>query len=137
MIDISLVIPTYNRTSLLKRALESVSMQTHKPDEIIVVDDGSTDDTAGMVKREFPDIVYIHQQNSGVSAARNLGIKKASHNWIAFLDPDNSARDCPQSLKKSGFAMESGLTRWTSIKNTAAGFSSIACPYVPFRLRQR
>ena len=89
MNNISLVIPAYNRTSLLKRALDSVSMQTHKPAEIIVVDDGSTDNTAKMIKKEFPDIVYIHQKNSGVSAARNLGIKKSRHEWIALLDSDD------------------------------------------------
>ena len=89
MTDISLVIPAYNRASLLKRALESVAMQTNRPAEIIVVDDGSTDDTAIMIKKEFPDVVYIHQKNSGVSAARNLGIQNANHEWIAFLDSDD------------------------------------------------
>jgi len=89
MNDISLVVPTYNRALLLKRALESVAMQTQLPDEIIVVDDGSTDDTAKMIKKEFPGVVYIHQKNSGVSAARNLGIQKASHEWIALLDSDD------------------------------------------------
>lgn len=89
MIDISLVIPTYNRASLLRRALESVALQTQLPDEIIVVDDGSTDDTAEMIKKEFPGVVYIHQNNSGVSAARNMGIREASYEWIALLDSDD------------------------------------------------
>ncbi|MFV1992578.1 MAG: glycosyltransferase family 2 protein [Acidiferrobacterales bacterium] len=89
MIDISLIIPTYNRTSCLKRALESVSRQTYEPAEIIVVDDGSTDDTAKMIKKDYPDIIYIQQENSGVSAARNLGIQNANHEWIALLDSDD------------------------------------------------
>lgn len=89
MIAVTLIVPTFNRTSLLKRALESVYAQTIMPTEIIVVDDGSTDNTAQMIKEDFPDVIYIHQENKGVSSARNRGIKNANCPWIAFLDADD------------------------------------------------
>jgi len=88
-LEITVVIPTYNRYELLKRALASVFAQTQRVDEIIVVDDGSTDDTAQIIK-DFPSITYIYQENRGVSAARNAGIKEAKNEWIAFLDSDDA-----------------------------------------------
>lgn len=87
---ISLIIPTYNRCSLLKRALNSVFEQSRKPDEIIVVDDGSTDNTLDMLNNEFPQVTTIRQINKGVSAARNSGIQQAKGDWIAFLDSDDT-----------------------------------------------
>jgi glycosyltransferase involved in cell wall biosynthesis len=86
--DISVVIPTYNRYEVLKRALTSVYEQTHKPKEVIIIDDGSTDETSQIIKT-FPDAKYYYQKNSGVSSARNLGIEKANYEWIAFLDSDD------------------------------------------------
>ena len=86
--DISVVIPTYNRYEVLKRALTSVYSQIHKPKEVIIIDDGSTDETSQILKY-FPDAVYIYQENAGVSSARNLGIKKSNYEWIAFLDSDD------------------------------------------------
>jgi len=85
---ISVVIPTYNRYEVLKRALSCVFSQTHLPFEVIVIDDGSTDKTQQIIQ-EFPNIKYFFQDNAGVSSARNLGIKKASCEWIAFLDSDD------------------------------------------------
>jgi GT2 family glycosyltransferase len=86
---ISVVIPTHNRCDLLKRALLSVSAQTLLPTDIVVIDDGSTDDTAAMIRAEFPAVRYYHQENQGVSSARNLGIQHATGDWIAFLDSDD------------------------------------------------
>jgi len=86
--DITVIIPTYNRYELLKRALLCVYNQTYMPKEIIVVDDGSVDDTF-QIKKDFPDIKYIYQINKGVSSARNLGIKNSICKWIAFLDSDD------------------------------------------------
>ncbi|MEA2091113.1 MAG: glycosyltransferase [Campylobacterota bacterium] len=86
--QISVVIPTYNRYEALKRALASVYAQTHKAKEIIIIDDGSTDETSQIIKL-FPDIKYFYQKNSGVSSARNLGIEKSESEWIAFLDSDD------------------------------------------------
>jgi len=62
--------------------------QTYQPKEIIVVDDGSTDNTS-QIKQDFPTIIYRYQENLGVSSARNLGISLASNDWIAFLDSDD------------------------------------------------
>jgi len=87
---ISLVIPCYNRSSLLNRALHSVFEQSFLPDEVIVVDDGSTDDTAEMLQKNFPQVTYLYQENSGVSHARNTGIKHATGDWIALLDSDDT-----------------------------------------------
>ncbi len=86
---ISVVIPTYNRYEFLKRALDSVYTQTYTVGEVIVIDDGSTDETS-QIKKDFPYIKYIYQENAGVSSARNLGIKNASYEWIAFLDSDDT-----------------------------------------------
>ena len=86
--DISVVIPTYNRYDFLKRALASVYAQTYQPQEIIIVDDGSTDNTKN-IQKDFPNIIYIYQKNGGVSSARNLGITNSTCNWIAFLDSDD------------------------------------------------
>ena len=87
--DISVIIPTYNRRNTLPRAVESVLNQTYKPIEIIVVDDGSTDGTKEMFSEMYPLVRYIYQANSGVSSARNKGINSASGDWIALLDSDD------------------------------------------------
>ena len=87
--NISVVIPTYNRYDFLKSALDSVYAQTYLPKEVIVIDDGSTDNTS-QIQKDFPQIQYFHQENAGVSSARNLGIKKSSCEWIAFLDSDDT-----------------------------------------------
>ena len=89
---ISVIIPTYNRDKFLKRALISVYSQTYKVNEIIVIDDGSTDNTSRILK-DFPDVIYIYQDNSGVSSARNLGITVAKNDWIAFLDSDDEWKE--------------------------------------------
>ena len=86
--NISVVIPTYNRYKVLQRALQSIYSQTLKPKEVIVIDDGSTDDTS-KIQNLFPDIKYLYQKNRGVSSARNLGIKNSTFEWIAFLDSDD------------------------------------------------
>jgi len=83
------VIPTFNRRGLLPRAIDSVLKQTRLPQEIIVVDDGSTDGSAEMVGKQFPLVHLIVQENRGVSAARNAGINFASGDWLAFLDSDD------------------------------------------------
>ncbi len=95
--NVSVIIPTYNRYIFLKRALVSLYAQTYPPKEIIVVDDGSTDDTSyitvilNSIQNLNPNIIikYIYQNNSGVSSARNMGIRNASFEWIAFLDSDD------------------------------------------------
>ena len=90
---VSVVIPTFNRAELLPRALTSVFAQSwlggNSQLEVLLIDDGSDDGTGDMIRKQFPQVNYIFQQNSGVSAARNTGIKAAGGEWIAFLDSDD------------------------------------------------
>ncbi len=95
---ISTIIPVYNRPALVKRAIESVLNQSYKCDEIIVVDDGSSDKTPEILKSFKDKIKIITQKNSGVSNARNSGIKVAKNRWIAFLDSDDIW--CESKLQK-------------------------------------
>lgn len=85
---VSVVIPTYNRANVVSRAIRSVLSQTYSKLEILVVDDGSTDDTQAILSG-FPEIISIAQQNRGVSAARNAGIAASKGELIAFLDSDD------------------------------------------------
>jgi glycosyltransferase involved in cell wall biosynthesis len=84
---VSVIIPAYNRYHTLKRAITSILNQTYKDIEIIIVDDGSDDETK-KIQDEF-DILYLRQKNRGVSSARNKGIKVSKGEWIAFLDSDD------------------------------------------------
>lgn len=87
---VSVIIPTYNSSELLDRAINSVLQQILQPYEIIVVDDGSTDGTAKLMKKfSSKNIIYIIQEHLGTSAARNNGVKHATCSWIAFLDADD------------------------------------------------
>jgi len=88
--NISVIIPSWNRAEQLCHALRSVYRQSWQAAEVIVVDDGSTDDTHQRLRSQFPDVRYIYQENRGVSSARNTGIRAATHNWIALLDSDDS-----------------------------------------------
>lgn len=87
---ISVIIPAYNQGQYLRQAIESVLNQTCQDFEIIVVDDGSTDDTQ-QAARSFDDprLSYVYQSNRGLSAARNTGIRKSSGELITFLDSDD------------------------------------------------
>jgi glycosyltransferase involved in cell wall biosynthesis len=90
LLKISVVIPTFNRQVHTSRAIDSVLAQTRPVEQIIVVDDGSTDGTAEAVVGQFGSAVtLIRQKNAGVSAARNRGIREAQGEWIAFLDSDD------------------------------------------------
>lgn len=95
---ISVVIPLYNKALSIKRSVQSVLAQSYKNFELIVVDDGSTDDGGSIVNKYYDERIFlIRQNNSGVSAARNTGIKHASGNLVAFLDADDSWK--PDFLK--------------------------------------
>jgi glycosyltransferase involved in cell wall biosynthesis len=86
---VSVVIPTYNRCNRLAGAIDSVLQQTYAPLELIVVDDGSTDGTADLLKGYGDGIRVIRQENRGVSGARNTGIRAAKGGLIALLDSDD------------------------------------------------
>jgi glycosyltransferase involved in cell wall biosynthesis len=96
--SISVVIPTYNRENMICRAILSVLGQTHPVDEIIVVDDGSTDGTKEKLETFGGQIRYFRTTNRGASSARNFGCRNASSSWITFLDSDDQWH--PQKIKR-------------------------------------
>ncbi len=85
---VSVVIPTYNHAHFLGEAIESAQAQAGVPTEVIVVDDGSEDDPAAVVRR-YPGLRLIRQENSGLSAARNTGWRNATGRFVRFLDADD------------------------------------------------
>ncbi len=89
--NISIIIPLYNKVKYIERCLTSIYSQSYKSYEVIVVDDGSTDDGASVVLDKFSqnNLRLITQKNSGVSKARNAGVTVAKHSWVAFLDADD------------------------------------------------
>ncbi|HBC47709.1 MAG TPA: hypothetical protein DEO84_02180 [candidate division Zixibacteria bacterium] len=95
---ISVIIPTYNSAVYIEEALKSIFEQTYQDFEIIIVDDGSTDNTRQILRKYGERIQYIFQANGGPSSARNNGIRKARGKYIAFLDADD--RWLPTKLQK-------------------------------------
>jgi glycosyltransferase involved in cell wall biosynthesis len=99
MPSVSVIIPTYNRGRFIRKAIDSVLNQTFKDYEIIVIDDGSTDGTAKILKSYDNSIIYhSYQPNRGAAYARNRGIEMSRGNYIAFLDSDDFWK--PEKLKK-------------------------------------
>ena len=150
---ISVVIPSYNRRHTLERALQSVFAQTCRVNEVILVDDGSTDGSSEMVRQLFPEVIVLEQPNLGVSAARNRGIAKARCEWIALLDSDDSW--LPQKIDqiRKAHQLEPDFVLYHSdeiwirhgvrvnpMQNTAsavAGYLNNACLCVQYRHRPR
>lgn len=127
---ISVVIPTFNRERFISNCVESVLCQTKKPDEIIIVDDGSIDNTWKTLKKlGFSDskntrtpFRYIFQNNKGVSSARNLGIKASKYEYLAFLDSDDLWKEKKLenqmlALKQEGFGFRLSHTEEIWIRN--------------------
>lgn len=100
---VSAVIPTYNRGALVVRAVQSALAQTHPPDEIVVVDDGSSDDTSERLAPYLDRVKLVRQANAGGAAARNRGVQEARCPWIAFLDSDDVWD--PEHLHRMGNAI--------------------------------
>ena len=86
---VSVIVPTYNRRETIQAAIASVQRQTFRDWELIVVDDGSTDDTASLIEGSDPRLVLIRQRNQGVNGARNAAMLRARGQYIAFLDSDD------------------------------------------------
>lgn len=92
---VSVIMPTYNRENVIKNAIDSVISQTFSSYELIIIDDGSTDDTENFLKTEYDSLLsdkkikYIKTNNNGVSKARNIGLNTSNGNVIAYLDSDN------------------------------------------------
>ena len=111
MIDVSVIIPTRNRSKLLELSLRSVLWQRNVDIETIVVDDGSTDDTPQLLQRLGDRIrVVRHERSQGVSAARNRGIAEAHGEWVAFLDDDDLW--APDKLELQLQALRCSDRRW-------------------------
>jgi len=87
--SISVIITTCNRKHTIERAIDSVITQKRPADEIILIDDGSTDHTDQLVQKKYPNLKYVWQENQGISHARNTGISLSSGTWIALLDSDD------------------------------------------------
>lgn len=90
MPEVSVIIPTYNSAHYVVEAVESVLAQTYQDVEILVIDDGSKDETAQVMKRYKKQVRYIQQENSGVAVARNRGVQASRGDYIAFLDADDT-----------------------------------------------
>ena len=93
---ITVVVTCYNQGRFLSESLGSILNQNRRPDEILLVDDGSTDNTRDEVRR-CPEVVYIRQENSGLAAARNTGLRQSRGDLLVFLDADD--RLVPQALE--------------------------------------
>lgn len=99
--SIAVVMATHNQARLLERALQGIGRQTRPPDQTVVVDDGSTDETAAVLAAaRLPGLAVIRQANQGVSAARNAGLAAASADFVLFLDDDDSLE--PWALERLG-----------------------------------
>lgn len=96
---VSVIIPTFNRAQFISRAIQSVLKQTFRDFELIIIDDGSTDNTREIIELNNYRIRYYFQENKGVSSARNLGIQVANGEYIAFLDSDDSWRKFKLTLQ--------------------------------------
>lgn len=89
MVNVSVIIPTYNRADLVTNAIESVLCQTYRDFEIIVADDGSTDATRDRIEPYMDKVTYFYQENKGKSVATNRAMERARGKWIAILDSDD------------------------------------------------
>jgi glycosyltransferase involved in cell wall biosynthesis len=116
MASVSVIVPAYNCGEFIGEAIESILGQTRVPDEIIVVNDGSTDDTARVISRyRHSGLRYVEQRNSGIAATRNRGLSLARGDYIGFLDGDDRWR--PTMLEKQLNVLEGDRTLVCSFTN--------------------
>lgn len=108
-LSISVIIPAYNSSRTILRAVNSVMQQTLTADEVIIVDDGSTDNTCELVETHFPSVILIKQKNAGAAAARNTGVRSAKGELIAFLDSDDFWHRQKLEYQSFVFAQHSAL----------------------------
>lgn len=112
---VSIVTPTYNRGRFIPRLVKNVFSQTYQDFELVIVDDGSTDNTKELVDQQSAEhpgrIRYVHQPNQGSGSARNTGIKHARGRYVAFLDSDDEW--LPDYLVKTIGVLEKGGYQWT------------------------
>jgi glycosyltransferase involved in cell wall biosynthesis len=103
-LTVSVIMPAYNRADLIEEAIDSCLNQTQVPDEIVVVDDGSTDNTAEVLAKYGRPVVVVRQSNQGVAAARNTAIAKATGDVFVFLDSDD--RLLPRCIERTVAVLE-------------------------------
>jgi glycosyltransferase involved in cell wall biosynthesis len=103
-LSVSVIMPTFNRAAFIGEALASLLSQTQVPDQIVVVDDGSTDQTAQILSGYGPPITVRSQSNAGPARARNTGLRAATGDLIAFLDSDDTLT--PDSIERRVRALE-------------------------------
>lgn len=106
---VSVIIPVYNAEKYLAEAIESVLAQAYHPIEIIVVDDGSTDNSAAVARKFGDRIQYIYQENSGAAMTRNRGIDRSHGEYLSFLDADDLWTKNKLALQLSAFERNSNL----------------------------
>jgi GT2 family glycosyltransferase len=131
---VSTIIPTYNRAFCLPRTIDSVLAQTHSRIEAIIVDDGSTDETADLVARKYghdPRVRYYYQSNQGVTAARNRGLTESQGDYVALLDSDDVWLPWKIELQLAGFRAcpEVGMI-WTNMQAIAADGRVVSRDYL-------
>ncbi len=130
---ISVVVPTYNYGHFVGEAVDSALSQTLTPCQVIVVDDGSTDDTRSRLAAYGDKIVYIYQSNRGLSAARNAGIEAATGKYVALLDSDDAFH--PRKLEYQVAFLEAnpevGLVGTACLSDPLAKWPQVQVPPVP------
>ena len=123
--QVSVIVPTFNRAQMLQECVASLLRQTQPPLEIIVVDDGSTDDTAEVVRRMPAPVRYLYKSNAGKPAALNFALPHATGQWIWFFDDDDVA--LPRSIEARLQALPAApdarviISRFVWGRNDAAG----------------
>lgn len=131
---VSVVIPTYNRVELLAETIDSVVGQSHTELEALVIDDGSADATAAMVRERYADdprAIYRHQDNAGGAAARNTGLRHARGDLVAFIDADDLWKPwkLELQLRSLELAPEAGML-WTDMEAIGPRGEAIAAAYL-------
>ena len=132
-LDVSVVIPTYNRADWLPRTLASILGQTLEPMEVIVVDDGSTDGTEALARSFPPTVRYSRIENSGVCRARNAGVSLARGSWLAFCDSD----DLRHPRKRGATENDRPVPIWPAYGDVQACVVEPADQRILFRFRPR
>jgi glycosyltransferase involved in cell wall biosynthesis len=135
---VSVIIPVLNGEAYLGEAIESVVRQSWTHTEMIVIDDGSTDGTADLVRWEFPQARYFHQAHAGIGAARNHGIDRAGGDFIAFLDADDYWMEHKLARQIQVFAEQPGtemvfahIKQFISPELNDADRARLRCPEEP------
>jgi glycosyltransferase involved in cell wall biosynthesis len=122
--QVSVIIPAYNGANYIQQAIESVLTQTYQNWELIIIDDGSTDNTRQIVQQYGDQLRYFSQENQGVAAARNRGILEAKGEFIAFLDQDDWFLADKLAAQVAGFDAQPSLglvhSGWQIVNQTGA-----------------